>query len=381
MFRYACADMGHPPVQGSTNLVSATTFNTASQPLTVTLGLGDSDSYGYDPNTGRMTSYNFTVGSTPKSMAGTLTWNPNGTLSQLAITDGFNAGGTQTCKYGDPANSVAGYDDLGRLIKADCGASVWQQNFSFDAFGNLTKTGSVSWACPTCYDANTNRYNSTLSPLITYDANGNLLTDTFHTYTWDIEGHSATFDSSACGTNGTCVTYDAFGRIAEKNVAGAYTQILYSPVGKLAVMNSQTLVNAYITLPGGETYNIAPGYTRFWHKDWLGTVRLSSKKDNRTVDYDRAFAPFGEAYKNFGSTTNYDLTGDTQDTIAGTFDTMYRELHPSQGRWVSPDPAGLSVVDAANPQTWNRYAYVRNNPLNFVGPARTEVGMAMFRGR
>jgi hypothetical protein len=34
-----------------------------------------------------------------------------------------------------------------------------------------------------------------------------------------------------------------------------------------------------------------------------------------------------------------------------------------QGRWVSPDPAGLDAADFANPQSWNRYVYVLNNPL------------------
>ena len=33
------------------------------------------------------------------------------------------------------------------------------------------------------------------------------------------------------------------------------------------------------------------------------------------------------------------------------------------GRWIQPDPAGLGAADAANPQTWNRYAYVANMPL------------------
>src|SRR5215831_13306004 len=45
-----------------------------------------------------------------------------------------------------------------------------------------------------------------------------------------------------------------------------------------------------------------------------------------------------------------------------------RELHPTQGRWISPDPAGLAAVDITDPQTWNRYAYVRNNPCSFVDP-------------
>ena len=33
-----------------------------------------------------------------------------------------------------------------------------------------------------------------------------------------------------------------------------------------------------------------------------------------------------------------------------------------------PDPAGLAAVDITNPQTWNRYAYVGNNPLSNVDP-------------
>ncbi len=33
-----------------------------------------------------------------------------------------------------------------------------------------------------------------------------------------------------------------------------------------------------------------------------------------------------------------------------------------------PDPAGLAAVDPTNPQSWNLYAYVKNNPLNLVDP-------------
>jgi RHS repeat-associated protein len=46
----------------------------------------------------------------------------------------------------------------------------------------------------------------------------------------------------------------------------------------------------------------------------------------------------------------------------------HRELHPVQGRWIQPDPAGLAAVDPTNPQSWNRYAYVGNNPLSFNDP-------------
>jgi hypothetical protein len=39
-----------------------------------------------------------------------------------------------------------------------------------------------------------------------------------------------------------------------------------------------------------------------------------------------------------------------------------------KGRWNSPDPAGLAVADPTDPQSWNRYAYVNNNPLANFDP-------------
>ncbi len=47
---------------------------------------------------------------------------------------------------------------------------------------------------------------------------------------------------------------------------------------------------------------------------------------------------------------------------------MYREYSSGQGRWISPDPAGLAAVSLTNPQSWNRYAYVANNPLALTDP-------------
>ncbi len=206
--------------QGTSNVVTGTTYNAASQPLTVSLKLGDSDNYGYDPNTGRMTNFTFTVGSTPKSMVGGLNWNPNGTLGSLAITDGFNSSGTQTCSYG--TSTVAGYDDLGRLASVNCG-SIWSQTFSYDPFGNITKSGSVSWMPG--YNQATNRY--TLGGT-SYDSNGNLLNDSFHSYLWDADNHPSTITSpnsnTTCGATGvTCLTYDALDRMVEENVSGTLT--------------------------------------------------------------------------------------------------------------------------------------------------------------
>jgi RHS repeat-associated protein len=377
--------------QGTTKIVcdsacsqtASTTFDPAGNPLVVNIGgFSDNDTYTYYSTTERMKTYTYTVGSTPKSISGTLNWNQNGSLQQLAITkDDFNSGGIQTCNYL--------YDDLGRIgtppnssaYSVDCGPSFWRQTFTYDQFGNLTKTANPGITWQPGYTASTNQY-VTLSNCLTaggtpcYDANGNLIRDGFNSYTWDVYGKMSSVRSgntaAACGSSGTCLTYDANGNLVEKNVAGTYTEILYSPLGKTAVMSGQTPIQAYFPLPAGATYfqsNSAGTNRHFWHKDGLGSARFASSVLNRASVYDRAFAPFGEVYGNFGTTTNYNFTGDTQDTISGIFDTPNRELHPNQGRWISPDPSGIAAVDFTNPQTWNRYAYVANNPLGSTDPS------------
>jgi RHS repeat-associated protein len=41
-----------------------------------------------------------------------------------------------------------------------------------------------------------------------------------------------------------------------------------------------------------------------------------------------------------------------------------------QGRFTSPDPIGIMKQKALDPQQWNAYAYVRNNPLRLVDENR-----------
>ena len=86
--------------------------------------------------------------------------------------------------------------------------------------------------------------------------------------------------------------------------------------------------------------------------------------------FDLAHAPFGKTYASSGS-TDPGFTGQRQDTVAGLYDFPARE-YSTQGRWVSPDPAGLGAVDPSNPQSWNRYAYVTNNPTGLVDPLGLE---------
>jgi RHS repeat-associated protein len=60
-------------------------------------------------------------------------------------------------------------------------------------------------------------------------------------------------------------------------------------------------------------------------------------------------------------------TGKERDAETGLDYFGARYLSSTQGRWTSPDPTLLSV-NAYNPQSWNRYTYVLNNPLKFIDP-------------
>jgi RHS repeat-associated protein len=50
------------------------------------------------------------------------------------------------------------------------------------------------------------------------------------------------------------------------------------------------------------------------------------------------------------------------------YDAPYRFYASNLGRWHSPDPIGEKAVRLDDPQTWNMYAYVRNNPTTLNDP-------------
>ncbi len=337
------------------NPVTSVTYNTASQATQVNLGSGDSDVFAYDSNTLRMTQFKFNVGAQPQSYVGALTWNANSTLNQLAITDPFNSADTQTCNYA--------HDDLTRIASANCGSAA-AQTFSYDPFGNLSKSGSPYSFLPT-YSTSTNHMTSLGSFTPTYDNNGNLLNDNVHSYAWDAYGHSTTIDVAT-------LTFDALDRLAEvKGGNGTTYQNVYAPSGaRLGYMQGQSLLVVFIPLPGGATAdyssNASGTVDRYDHNDWLGSTRLTSTA-SRAFSAGSAYAPFGEPYAVSSNLADLSFTGQFNGTANGIYDFPFRE-YSIEGRWPAPDPAGLAAANPANPQSWNRYAYVRNNPLNRIDP-------------
>ncbi|HXM23925.1 MAG TPA: RHS repeat-associated core domain-containing protein, partial [Terriglobales bacterium] len=120
----------------------------------------------------------------------------------------------------------------------------------------------------------------------------------------------------------------------------------------------------------GGFFDYEANKAEFNYLDHLGTPRLSTDYTGAVVRTEGVLmGPFGD---NFTETnTSLDFTG----FAGGFWDSENngehfgaREYQNTHGSWLSPDPAGMAAVDPSNPQTWNRYAYVMNNPLSYIDP-------------
>jgi RHS repeat-associated protein len=119
---------------------------------------------------------------------------------------------------------------------------------------------------------------------------------------------------------------------------------------------------------------LANAEQRYWHKDHLGSI-VASTNQNLTVIERLAYEPFGK--RRFAN-GQYDQAGtiDAQSTNRGftghehldSLDFIHmnaRVYDPDIGRFLSPDP---TVPYTHNPQSFNRFSYVMNNPLNRYDP-------------
>lgn len=338
--------------------VPSISYNAAGQPTQVMTSCNGATcypmSFSYDANTLRMNQYSAAVvhNSTNYTISGTLTWNPNGGLQQLVVSDPLNANDNQTCNYTA--------DDLGRIASVTCGTG-WSQTFSYDPFGNITKSGSISWM-PGYYQ-NTNHY---MLAGTSYDSDGNVLRDGSNTNTFDPEGKIiSTLNGASWG-----FTYDALGHMVETSINGAYSRSLVT-LGKykLSAVGQQTGAYSEYPLPGGGIRSFNGGGTGFNFPDWLGTIRGFYSYTGGGYGQSGAHAPFGESY---GYSGGYpaDFTGQSNDGSMQNTTYWFPERHfrSSQGRWISPDPLGVEAADPRDPQTWNRYAYLANRPLNQADP-------------
>jgi RHS repeat-associated protein len=117
---------------------------------------------------------------------------------------------------------------------------------------------------------------------------------------------------------------------------------------------------------GGELIaTVEPTGTKHLHRDHLGSVRVETSATGAVVAT-HSYWPFGEEMTVTSSSERYRFAGHERDQRTG-YDFMHARYYaPMAGRFFSVDPG--RDYDFSHPQSFNLYAYVRNNPVNAVDP-------------
>jgi RHS repeat-associated protein len=75
------------------------------------------------------------------------------------------------------------------------------------------------------------------------------------------------------------------------------------------------------------------------------------------------------------------ISGKERDSESGLDYFLARYYSGAQGRFTSPDVMMAKKEWLADPQRWNRYAYVRNNPLKYIDPEGEDLIIYTFFGK
>ncbi len=216
------------------------------------------------------------------------------------------------------------------------------------------------------YAANSlNQYTSVSGAAITYDSNGNLVSDGVNSYSYDRENRLV---AAATPLANVTYEYDPIGRRISKSVEGALTVYLHDgdeEIGEYDDMGN--LLRRYIYGPS-EDERVAMidthGDTLYYQLDQLGsTIALTDESGIVVEDY--SYDEFGVSKSTVGQPFRF--TGQRLDEETGLYYYRSRFYSPALGRFLQVDPVGYQD------QT-NLYAYVGNDPINRIDPSGA-VGM------
>src|SRR5262249_14427289 len=150
-------------------------------------------------------------------------------------------------------------------------------------------------------------------------------------------------------------TYDSGdGRI--KQVSGATTTRYFNNL--LEEVNGQP-TQFYYAGPILVAQKDSNGTKLWYHADRLGSIRMMSDASGAMVNsYD--YRPFGARQSASGTAANdRGFTGHIEDASTGLIYMGARYYNATLDRFISADTEVGHVLD---PQDWNRYSYVDNNP-------------------
>lgn len=322
---------------GSSGLLETWTYNSRMQPIGMTRSIGATPL--------------LTLGTSYCTGTATDCAKNNGNLQSESIT----RAGTST-----PWVLSFSYDSLNRLLTIGETVSGVQETYTYDAYGNRSVASSTfptSALIPPAFDPATNRNSGGgWSPTSSYDTVGNVILDPLGgAYTYDAENRMV-----SSGT--TTYTYDGEGRRVTQTASGTVTTYVYDAAGELAVEYGAPNVSG----------------TQYLAADHLGSTRLVTDGSGNLPANGGChdYMPFGVELQGtvrgscFGGADAvvHKFTGKERDAETGLDFFGERYFSSAQGRFTSPDAMLAKKEWLVDPQRWNRYAYVSNNPLRYVDP-------------
>ncbi len=274
------------------------------------------------------------------------------------------------------------YDSLYRITEAketSHNQQIWKQAYGYDRYGNRTGFSqdvggqqlNINNLTLPQIDQNTNRFSANQG--YTYDKNGNLIRNA-ENWQFIFNGDNKQTQVKDFGGNpiGTYY-YDGEGKRIKKVTNSETTVFVYDGLGKLIAEYSNQL-----------TQNPTINYIA---TDPVNSIRAITNKQGEIVSR-RDFMPFGEELNSGVGPRNSSLkysvngqdavrkrfTGYEKDSETGLDFAEARYYKNNHGRFTAVDPL-LASGKSANPQTFNRYTYVLNGPLQFTDPSGMQVNV------
>jgi RHS repeat-associated protein len=241
----------------------------------------------------------------------------------------------------------------------------WSRQFAYDPFGNIWMPSFTGIPPQGGTMASVNNYNAATNHIngASYDAAGNLTGLTGMILDYDAENRQKVAYDTIYGL--MLYLYDGSGqRIEKKYPDASFGVYVYDAFGQLAA-------EYYSDVPAPP-----PCTTCYLSWDHLGSARLVTDQWGNMVSR-HDYLPFGEEIasgsagrnSDFGQSDNVNqkFTGQEHDSELGLDFFKARYFSAGLGRFTSPDPLNAGA-NSMNPQSWNGYSYVGNNPLALTDP-------------